>query len=102
MCASRAGSEIDEGLREAAAQMEKKTQFNVWYIILALFAILLFQNWWAASRQIEVIAYSQFEELLEAGKIEEVYVRQNRLEGKLKEPSANGRQRFVTFLTHKR
>ncbi len=91
MCASRAGSEIDEGLRAAAAQMENKTQFNVWYIILALFAILLFQNWWAASRQIEVIQYSQFEELLEARKIEEVYVRQNRLEGMLKEPSADGR-----------
>ncbi|MEE8266433.1 MAG: ATP-dependent metallopeptidase FtsH/Yme1/Tma family protein [Acidiferrobacterales bacterium] len=71
--------------------MEKKTQFNVCYIILALFVILLFQNWWAASRQIEVIQYSQFEELLEAGKIEEVYVRQNRLKGMLNEPSADGR-----------
>jgi hypothetical protein len=55
MCTSTAGFKIDEGLREAAAPMEKKTQFNVCYIILALFAILLFQNWWAASRQIEVI-----------------------------------------------
>ncbi len=91
MCTSRAGFKIDEGLRKAAVPMENKTQFNVCYIILALFVILLFQNWWAASRQIEVIQYSQFEELLEAGKIEEVYVRQNRLEGKLKEPSADGR-----------
>jgi len=91
MCTSRAGFKIDEGLRKAAVPMEKKTQFNVCYIILALFVILLFQNWWAASRQIEVIQYSQFEELLEAGKIEAVYVRQSRLKGMLKEPSADGR-----------
>ena len=75
--------------------MEKKTQFNVWYILIALFAILVFQNWWAASRQVEVIPYSQFEELLKAGEIEEVYVRQDRLEGKLRKP-IEGRERFAT------
>jgi cell division protease FtsH len=75
--------------------MEKKTQLNVWYIIFALFVIVLFQNWWVASRQIEVIPYSQFEELLKNNEIEEVNIRQDKLEGKLKKP-IEGRERFVT------
>ena len=75
--------------------MERKTQLNVWYIIFALVVIVLFQNWWAASRQVEVIPYSQFEDLLKNNEIEEVHIRQNTLEGKLKKP-IDGRERFVT------
>lgn len=75
--------------------MERKTQLNVWYIIFALFVIVLFQNWWVASRQVEVIPYSQFEELLKNNEIEEVRIRQDTLEGKLKKP-IDGRERFVT------
>jgi cell division protease FtsH len=75
--------------------MEKKTQLNVWYIIFALVVIVLFQNWWAASRQVEVIPYSRFEDLLKNNEIEEVRIRQNTLEGKLKKP-IDGRERFVT------
>jgi cell division protease FtsH len=76
--------------------MDKKTQINIWYVGLAVIAILLFQNWWAATRKVEVMPYSQFEELLEQGQIERVYVRQDRLEGKLKTPMKDGRQYFVT------
>jgi cell division protease FtsH len=75
--------------------MERKTQLNVWYIIFALVVIVLFQNWWAASRQVEVIPYSQFEDLLKNNEIEEVRIRQNTLEGKLKKP-IDGRERFLT------
>ena len=53
--------------------MDKKTQLNVWYVVVAIFAILMFQNWWSASRQVQVIPYSKFEELLKDGQIEEVY-----------------------------
>jgi cell division protease FtsH len=76
--------------------MEKKTQFNVWYAIIAMVVILMIQNWWAASRQVELIPYSQFEELLKAGQIEEIYVRQNHLEGKLRKPSPEGHEFFRT------
>ncbi|MDH3671599.1 MAG: ATP-dependent zinc metalloprotease FtsH [Gammaproteobacteria bacterium] len=76
--------------------MEKKTQFNVWYAIIAMVVILMIQNWWAASRQVELIPYNQFEELLEAGQIEEIYVRQDQLEGKLRKPSPEGREFFRT------
>jgi cell division protease FtsH len=76
--------------------MDKKAQINIWYVALAVMGILLFQNWWVTSRQIEVMPYSEFEALLEQGQVAEVYVRQDRLEGKLKAPLKDGRQYFVT------
>jgi cell division protease FtsH len=78
------------------AMFEKKTQFNIWYLVLALFGIMLFQQWWHTSREVEVIPYSRFEQLLKDGKIEEVFVREQYLEGRLKQPLDDGRERFVT------
>ncbi len=76
--------------------MEKKTQFNIGYVFIALLVILLFQSWWAATQQVQPLPYSEFEQLLESGQVQEVYIRQNTIEGKLKQPLADGRQRFVT------
>ncbi len=76
--------------------MDKKAQINIWYVGLAVMGVLLFQSWWATNRQIEVLPYSKFEALLAQGQIEEVYIRQDRLEGKLKTPMKDGRQQFVT------
>ena len=76
--------------------MDKKAQINLWYVALAIMGILLFQNWWVTSRQIEVMPYSEFEALLEQDQVAEVYIRQDRLEGKLKAPLKDGRQYFVT------
>jgi uncharacterized membrane protein YedE/YeeE len=44
--------------------MEKKAQWSIWYVVIAVFAVLTLQQWWAASRQVEVIPYSKFEQLL--------------------------------------
>lgn len=76
--------------------LEKKTQFNIWYVILAIFAILWFQQWWAESREVEIIPYSQFEQMLKEEKVEEIYVRDRYLEGRLTVKQPDGRQRFVT------
>jgi len=45
---------------------------------------------------IEVMANSRFVELLNEGGIEEVFIRHNRIEGKLKEPLTDGPQYFIT------
>jgi cell division protease FtsH len=78
------------------AMFEKNTQFNIWYLVLALLGIMLFQQWWHTSREVEVIPYSQFEQLLAEGRIEEIAVRDRFLEGRLKQPLGDGRERFVT------
>jgi cell division protease FtsH len=75
--------------------MDKKIQLNAWYFIIAVFAILLIQNWWIESRKVEPIPYSQFEQLLKDGKIDEIAISKDHIEGKLKQP-LDGRDFFVT------
>jgi cell division protease FtsH len=77
------------------APMDKKQQFNLWYLALALGAILFIQGWWQAYRTVEPLDYSQFQELLKKGEISEVQVSQNTIEGKFKTPQ-NGKSYFTT------
>jgi cell division protease FtsH len=76
--------------------MDKKTQFNVWYVVLAIFGVLFFQNLWIESQQVERLSYSAFEEKLKAGEIQRIYIRQNVIEGELKSAEKDGAKRFVT------
>jgi cell division protease FtsH len=76
--------------------MDKRTQLNTWYVIAAVFAILLIQQWWIQSQQVETIPYSQFEALVEDGKVKDVYVTDRHIKGTLKEALPDGRSRFVT------
>ena len=76
--------------------MDKTAQINLWYVIFAVFAIIWIQQWWTTTREVEIIPYSQFEEMLKEQEIEEIFVRDRYLEGRLKQPLADGRQRFVT------
>ena len=66
--------------------IEKKTQFNVAYLIFALLAVLLLQQWWTQAQQTEVVPYSEFEQLLEQNRISEVLVSEQRITGKLRQP----------------
>jgi cell division protease FtsH len=75
--------------------MERQTQFNLWYFVLAALAVLWLHSVWVEMRTVEPITYSEFVDYLKEGKIEEVVVRQNTVEGKFKEPLADKRTRFV-------
>ncbi len=76
--------------------MEKKTQFNTWYVFIAVLVILLLQNMWAQYQQTEPISYSEFELLLKEGKVAEIEVGEQHIRGKLKSPTRDGRINFVT------
>ncbi|MDH3638496.1 MAG: ATP-dependent zinc metalloprotease FtsH [Gammaproteobacteria bacterium] len=76
--------------------MEKKTQFNVWYFVIALFGVLLLQEWWATTRQVEQIPYSQFEKELSEGIIKDVQVTDTYITGSYTMPKETGQSRFVT------
>ena len=75
--------------------MNKKTQLNMMYAGIAVFVIILLQSW-LAQRGVEVIPYSEFEQLLKDNQIKEVYIRQDYLEGTLHKPLADGGERFIT------
>ncbi|HTN97193.1 MAG TPA: ATP-dependent zinc metalloprotease FtsH [Nordella sp.] len=75
--------------------MDKKQQFNMWYVALAFAGILLAQGWWQTYRTVEPLDYSDFLALLKKGEITEVAVSQNTIEGKFKTPQ-NGKEYFTT------
>ncbi|KGD96997.1 cell division protein FtsH [Rhizobium sp. YS-1r] len=75
--------------------MNKKTQFHVWYWVAAFFGLMLFQYLFTTATQVAQIPYSQFETDLKDGKIAEVSVSDNYIQGRYKEPQ-NERPYFIT------
>jgi cell division protease FtsH len=75
--------------------MERRTQFNIGYILFAVLAILLLQQWWQQAQTVEVVPYSEFEKLLAEDRIEEVVVSDSRITGKLKAPQKDGTKAVV-------
>jgi cell division protease FtsH len=76
--------------------MNRKTQLNIWYAVVAVLVILFVQQWWIQRQQVETISYSEFETLVKAGKVKDVYVTERHIRGSLKEPLPDGRRLFVT------
>ena len=64
--------------------MERATRFNIGYLVFALLAMLVVQQWWQTAQTVEVVPYSEFEKLLAEGKVDEVVVSDSRITGKLK------------------
>jgi cell division protease FtsH len=76
--------------------MERKTQLTIWYWILALMALLWAQSIWTEMRGVEAIPYSQFQQLLKDGQVQDIAITSNAIRGTLKSPLADGSTRFVT------
>ncbi|MBX6741669.1 MAG: ATP-dependent zinc metalloprotease FtsH [Acetobacteraceae bacterium] len=76
-------------------EMNKKTQFNIWYWIIAFFALMSFQYLFTSATQVAQIPYSQFETYLAEGRIAEVAVSDRFIQGRFREP-VDGRALFIT------
>src|SRR5688500_8113195 len=76
--------------------MERSTRFNVGYLVFALLAIFMLQQWWQQAQTVEVVPYSEFEKLLSEGKIAEVVDSDSRITGNL---TGNGSGKKVAVAT---
>ena len=76
--------------------IDKNTQINFWYVIIAILSILLIQNLYAKYTKIEPIPYSHFHELLDQDKIAEIAITENHIYGTLKIEDSKGFKDFVT------
>jgi ATP-dependent Zn protease len=76
--------------------MNRKTQFNVWYWVAAFLGLMLIQYAFTTAREVARVPYSQFETLLEEGKIAEVAVSDRFIQGTLKEPLERDRRAYLT------
>jgi cell division protease FtsH len=78
--------------------MERRTQFNIGYLLFALVAMLSLQQWWQQSQKVEVLPYSEFEKLLAEHKIDEVVISDQRITGKFKAKEGGGKTIAVANL----
>src|SRR5437763_1835109 len=76
--------------------VKKETQYHAWYWIAALIGIMVIQAVFASYTQIQTIPYSEFQDDLKAGKIAEVRVSGNYIQGKFKEADPKGYTDFIT------
>ncbi|NGZ07995.1 MAG: ATP-dependent metallopeptidase FtsH/Yme1/Tma family protein [Nitrospira sp. LK70] len=77
--------------------MNKKVSFSIWYILLAIMAVVIVHDFIHALNKIEELPYSEFKRLVDAGKVAEVSVTSQVLTGKLKpEGESKEQQAFAT------
>ena len=65
--------------------MENKTKFNIWYVLAAVWGVLLLQNLIFDQFRPTIIPYSEFIEAVEADKVIEIAVGQDRISGKMRD-----------------
>jgi len=76
--------------------MQKHTQLNLWYLVLAVMAVLALQDFLGGWRSTITLPYSQFESLVEKKQVAQAVVGPRSIAGTLREP-LDGRSRFVTM-----
>src|SRR5512145_3376408 len=66
--------------------MDRRTRFNLLYLLFALIAATLLQSWWLEAQTVEVIPYSDFETMAAEGRFSEIAVGDRLITGKLRSP----------------
>ncbi len=76
--------------------MEKNTKFNIWYVLAAVWGVLLLQSMIFEQFRPKVIPYSEFIQAVEADKVLEIAVGQDRISGKLRGEGGEDEVLFTT------
>src|SRR6476646_2065516 len=76
--------------------VNKKISFSIWYVFLAIFAVVLVHDFIVAMQKVEELPYSEFRTLVLSGKVAEVTVTHQRVSGKLKAEGGSKEQKLFT------
>jgi cell division protease FtsH len=76
--------------------MKKETQYHAWYWVAVMVTVMAIQVIFASYTQIAQLPYSEFQDALKAGKIAEVRVSGNYIQGKFNAPDAKSLTDFIT------
>ncbi|MEC4890300.1 MAG: ATP-dependent zinc metalloprotease FtsH [Nitrospira sp.] len=78
--------------------MNKKISFSIWYVFLAIWAVILVHDFIHALSKVEELPYSQFKTLVATGKVAEVSVSSHVLTGKLQPEGEAKEQKLFTTI----
>ena len=76
--------------------IDNKHQFNFLYIVFAVTVVLMLQDWLSRTSDTAVIPYSEFTQELERGEIESIQISNDKITGRYRSPTAEGKTNFVT------
>ncbi|HUL05452.1 MAG TPA: ATP-dependent zinc metalloprotease FtsH [Candidatus Acidoferrum sp.] len=76
--------------------MDKKVQYNLWYVLAAVLGILVLQALWQQYQQVEPIPYSQFQSYLKDGKVDDIVISDQSIRGALKGAKSGEPSEFIT------
>ncbi|WP_425473261.1 ATP-dependent zinc metalloprotease FtsH [Verticiella sediminum] len=79
----------------AMKNMDRKTQFNLWYWVLAMLGLMVFQSIYTSTQHTARIPYSEFLAQVDQGRIAEVAVSDTYVRGTYTSPQ-DGRTHFIT------
>ncbi|WP_334136254.1 ATP-dependent metallopeptidase FtsH/Yme1/Tma family protein, partial [Tepidimonas sp.] len=75
--------------------MDKQKTWNASYWLVAFAMLLALQNWWQAATSVQPLPYSELEQALREGRVDEVLVGDQTITGRLKSPDARGKAVIV-------
>jgi len=64
--------------------MEKHHKFSIWYVLIAVWIVLILQNVIAQKFRVQQVPYSEFVKSLQNGKVIEIAIAQDRIQGKMR------------------
>jgi len=74
--------------------MERTTRFNLIYFAIAILGVLTLHDLWKRAQTVAPLPYSEFRRLVREGKVAEVTITADQVQGRLKEPES-GKSTFV-------
>jgi cell division protease FtsH len=79
--------------------MEKHQKFSMWYVLLGIWVVLIIQNAIFSAFSIKTVSYSEFLKALNEGRVTEVAITSNIIQGRMKTPgdTSEGGQAFRTI-----
>jgi cell division protease FtsH len=75
--------------------MDRKTQLNLAYLLIAVFGVLMLQSLFSTMTRVEAVPYSEFQQRLKNGEISEVEISDAAVKGTLKNPQQGKTQYLV-------
>jgi cell division protease FtsH len=78
--------------------MEKQHKFSLWYVLLGVWLVLLLHNMIASALMVENIPYSEFVKLVKEGKVAEIAISENDIQGRMV-PSDGSSEKGALFRT---
>jgi hypothetical protein len=77
--------------------MDKKVQYNLWYVLAAVMGILILQAIWQQYQQVQPIPYSQFQGYLRDGKVDDIVISDQYIRGTIKGAKSGEPAEFVAI-----